>query len=140
MLFPHTVTESRALFYKAFQAHRLKQPLSALETQIVAVILDHPEYHSLLEQSPESPLVFTPEQGLSNPFLHMGLHLAIRDQVTLDKPTGMAALFHRLKNQSNRLTAEHQIMDELAVLLWEAQSRQSPPNESLYMDRLYRLL
>ncbi len=113
--------------------------LSPLEAQISQVIADHPEYQAMLtgEFLDEA---FTPEQGETNPFLHMGLHLAIREQVATDRPPGIASLIGRLRDKTgDPHTAEHQALDCLAETLWEAQRNNALPDEQAYLERLRRL-
>ncbi len=110
--------------------------LSPLEAQIVQVVEDHPEYQPTLgdEDLDEG---FTPADGRTNPFLHMGLHLSIRDQVATDRPPGISSIFQKLtKKYSNPHEAEHRMLDCLAETLWEAQNRGAPPDEQKYLERL----
>ena len=115
------------------------QILSPLESQIVQVIEDHPEYReAVLRDDLDQP--FTPEGGRANPFLHMGLHLALRDQVATDRPRGIRAVFAALVARSeDRLAAEHAAIDCLAEALWAAQSRNTAPDERVYLENLRRL-
>ena len=107
--------------------------------QIADVIALHPEYHDemtadTLEQE------FSPEQGKTNPFLHMGLHLGIREQVATNRPPGIASVFKALSTRlGDAHVAEHQMIDCLAETLWEAQSQNSAPDEQQYLERLRRL-
>ncbi|WP_204318325.1 DUF1841 family protein [Serratia marcescens] len=36
------------------------------------------------------------ELGETNPFLHMGLHLAVREQVATDRPQGIRTVYTKL--------------------------------------------
>ena len=112
------------------------QVLSPLEAQIAKVIEDHPEYQSELgDEALEAS--FTPVEGKTNPFLHMGLHLAIRDQVATDRPSGISTIFQELVDKySNPHESEHRMLDCLAETLWEAQNQNAPPDEQKYLERL----
>ena len=140
MIFGQDRQELRQMYADAWRKARDGQVLSPLEAQIAAVIADHPEYHATitsgdLEQS------YTPEGGQSNPFLHMGLHLALRDQVATNRPPGIRAVFETIAARaSNRLDAEHRMIECLAETLWEAQSRNRAPDEREYLEKLKRLL
>jgi len=113
--------------------------LSPLEAQIVAVVKDHPEYHSMLTAE-HLERSFSPESGQTNPFLHMGLHLAIREQVATDRPTGINALLAQLRTRlGDAHAAEHLALECLAETLWEAQSNNALPDEAAYLQRLRRL-
>ncbi len=83
MIFSEDRKELRQMYADAWRKSQARQVLSPLEAQIAKVIEDHPEYQSELgDEALEAS--FTPAEGKTNPFLHMGLHLAIRDQVATD--------------------------------------------------------
>ena len=113
--------------------------LSPLEAQIAAVVDEHPEYQPILGPgATESD--FTPEGGQSNPFLHMGLHLAIREQVATDRPAGISSIHRKLCQKcGDSHRAEHLMIDCLAEGLWEAQRRNEAPDEDKYLQCLQRL-
>ena len=127
------------MYVEAWRKSQAGQIMSPLETQIAAVIGEHPEYQAvLLPDALESD--FAPGGGKSNPFLHMGLHLAIREQVATDRPAGIAAIHRNLSRKTgDPHQAEHQMIDCLAEGLWESQRNNLPPDESKYLERLRRL-
>ena len=124
--------------WRKFAAHT---PLEPLEAQLAAVIAEHPEYVSWLESGDPALLAdFTPEGGRENPFLHMGLHLAIREQVATDRPAGIARVYEELTRRSESAhAAEHRMIEPLAETLWEAQRNGATPDELAYLERLRRL-
>ncbi|MGH8224284.1 MAG: DUF1841 family protein, partial [Woeseiaceae bacterium] len=74
------------------------------------------------------------------PYLHLGLHLAIRDQVATDRPPGIRALFERLAAAAGDAhAAEHGMLECLAESLWEAQRAGIMPDEKRYLEGLRRL-
>jgi hypothetical protein len=112
-----------------------------LEAQVADVIALHPEYHAALERG-EDALArdYTPEGGQSNPFLHMGLHLAVRDQIATDRPPGLRKAFESLAQRTGAAhEAEHRIIECLAQAMWEAQRAGRPPDESAYLEAVRRL-
>lgn len=114
-------------------------PLSPLEAQIAAVIEQHPEYDAAVSGD-DLERDYMPEGGQTNPFLHMGLHLGIREQVATDRPTGIAKLYRDLASRmGDPHAAEHQMIECLAETLWEAQSQNRAPDEERYLERLRRL-
>lgn len=130
----------RRLYLDAWRKFRNHLPLEPLETQIAAVIAEHPEYHPLFEAEAAVQAEFLPESGASNPFLHLGLHLAIREQVSTDRPAGIAAVHvHLSKRLGSALEAEHRMLETLAEAIWEAQRTGRPPDEQTYLERLRRL-
>ncbi len=127
------------MYADAWRKAQGAEVLSPLEAQIVQVIEDHPEYQSALSDEAREAS-FAPEAGKTNPFLHMGLHLAVRDQVATDRPTGISNIFQQLvKNYSNAHEAEHRMLDCLAETLWEAQNQHGPPDEQEYLERLRKI-
>jgi len=131
----------RRRYLEAWRKFSAREPLEPLERQIAAVIAEHPEYVAWLD-SGEAALAaeFTPESGRVNPFLHMGLHLAIREQVATDRPPGIAQIHARLSQRiGNAHAAEHAMIEALAEALWEAQRNGSAPDEQAYLENLRRL-
>ena len=115
--------------------------LEPLEKLIVSVIQAHPEYHSILEDpGMATELEYVPESGQSNPFLHMGMHLAIQEQLGQQRPTGINEVWLRLSQLHNSShEAEHQMMECLAETLWIAQQDQNGPDEAAYLERLKKI-
>ena len=131
----------RQMYLSAWRKYSARQPLEPLEGQVAAVIAEHPEYVPLLESGAQALTAdYTPEGGRENPFLHMGLHLAIREQVATDRPTGIAAVRQALSQRlGDPHTAEHAMLEVLAETLWEAQRAGRAPDEQRYLDRLRKL-
>ena len=138
MIFGQDRTELRRLYFEAWKKHRDGAALSALEAQIAQVVEDHSEYQQAVADDLERS--FTVEAGETNPFLHMGLHLGIRDQVATDRPAGITGVFQQLAVRTGDAhDAEHRMIDCLAETLWEAQNANQPPDEARYLERLRRL-
>lgn len=138
MIFGQDRNELRRMYADAWRKHLGRQVLSPLEAQIAAVVAQHPEYHNAVTGSLDKD--FPVEAGETNPFLHMGLHLGIREQVTTDRPAGIARVFEQLAARlGDAHLAEHSMIDCLAETLWEAQGKNQPPDEAAYLERLRRL-
>lgn len=141
MFYGDTIQETRHMFFTSWEKYQQQKIMTPLENQIAQVILAHPEYHQLLEQ-PRSyqEHSYYPELGEANPFLHMGLHLAIREQVATDRPQGISKLFSKLViKYHDPLAVEHLMMDQLAECLWLGQKNHQPPDEIHYLETLSRL-
>jgi len=133
--------QMRRMYLDAWRKFSAKQPLEPLEAQLAAVIAEHPEYLEWIDAS-EAALSaeFTPESGRQNPFLHMGLHLAIREQVATDRPKGIAEIHRKLATKlGDAHAAEHTMLESLAEALWEAQRNNRMPDEQVYLERLKAL-
>ncbi len=124
--------QMRQPFIDAWRKTRERQPMTALELKISDIIGAHPEYHALLEH-PEQALAqdWPPEHGQTNPFLHLGFHLSIREMAEIDQPTGFKLAYHRLcQKTGDPLEAEHRMMDCLSEALWRAQRDNTPPDSA----------
>ena len=133
--------QSRQFFFQAWEKHQAGKILEPLESQIVSVIQMHPEYHAFLS-NPDSnkDKDYFPEMGDTNPFLHMGLHIAIKEQISIDQPFGIKHHYQRLLNKhQDPHIVEHLIMECLAQMIWEAQRNHSMPNNELYLECIARL-
>ncbi|GMR17562.1 MAG: DUF1841 family protein [Gammaproteobacteria bacterium] len=139
MIFGQNRQELRQMYAAAWRKDCQGEPLSPLEAQIARVVAEHPEYQAAVAGDDDDD-EYPPEAGRSNPYLHMGLHLAIREQVATDRPAGIRAVFQRLAaTAGDPLAAEHRMLECLAEALWEAQSRHEAPNERKYLECLRQL-
>lgn len=129
----------RQMFFETWRKMQTRQQLSPVEELVAGVIQDHPEYHPLLNAPPEAASDLLPIAGEANPFLHMGLHIAVREQLTIGLPAGVreahAALARKLQDP---LATEHEMIECLAENLWQAQRDQRPPDEQAYVNCLKR--
>lgn len=132
--------ELRRRYYSAWQRRCAGLPLEALDAAIADVIELHPEYHALLGDAAALQQSFGVEQGRTNPFLHMGLHLALREQLATHRPAGIGLVHERLLRRLGSVhDAEHLMIEVLAETLWEAQRAGRSPDELSYLERLRRL-
>ena len=130
----------RRAYVDAWSKSHAGQPLEPLERLLADVIAEHPEYHAVLESPDALTREFPPEADRSNPFLHMGLHVAIREQLATDRPSGVRALYAKLLPRfadGHRL--EHALIECLAETLWEAQRAGTSPDEAQYLNRVRRI-
>ena len=140
MLYGSDRDDLRRAWVDAWSKSRAGQALEPLERLLCEVIAEHPEYHAALESPDALERELPPEAGRSNPFLHMGLHVAIREQLATDRPPGVRALYaaHAPRfADAHRL--EHALMECLAETLWDAQREGGVPDEARYLSRVRRL-
>ncbi|MFM8844652.1 MAG: DUF1841 family protein [Gammaproteobacteria bacterium] len=140
MLFGNSRDELRRGWLQAWQRARAGALLTALDMQLVTLISEHPEYHDWLERG-EAALTaeFSPEGGRTNPFLHLSMHLALREQVSTDRPAGIARIHRKLATKGDAHEAEHAMMEALGKALWESQRAGRSPDEHAYLEDLERL-
>lgn len=132
MFYGNTIQDIRSLFFLSWKKFKKEEALTPLEKQLVGVINDHPEYQQMLEQPIEDVAL---QAGQENPFLHMGLHLAVRDQIQLNRPEGIVEVYQTLyQKHGDPLYIEHLMMEPLALCLWEAQRDQRALDEASYLQ------
>jgi hypothetical protein len=130
--------EVRRFLIDAWRKRRDNLPATPLETVAGEVIAMHPEYHALLDAGEDAlDRDWLPEHGETNPFLHLSMHLSIREQVSIDQPAGVAAHHTRLTRElGSAAEAEHVMMDCLAEMIWQAQRHHTAPDPAVYLDCL----
>ncbi|RDI42834.1 DUF1841 family protein [Aquicella lusitana] len=127
----------RQAFFEAWEKHLKKQTLELepVEAQLIEIMLYHPEYHALLEK----PAAFQQQEFTleENPFFHMSLHLAVREQIRTNRPTGIAQIHQELMAAYQDIhQVEHLMMTCLAQMLWKAQQTGEMPNDENYLEKL----
>lgn len=135
-------TELRRVFTEAWRKHCAKEQQTPLEQIISTIVAEHPEYHRLIEE-PEAALDrdFLPEGGETNPFLHLAMHITLQEQMASNRPAGISALYQQLaRSIGDAHEAEHQLMECLGRILWEAQAAASMPDEQAYLECVRQLI
>ena len=136
--------QARQFFIESWRKHRQKLPMTQMEIIAADLVAIHPEYHELLggaTQDPDSALKkeWTPEQGEGNPFLHLSLHLAIEEQMSIDQPPGIKSIFNALlARHGERHAALHEVLECLGEMIWQSQRDNAPPDGAAYLDCLRR--
>jgi uncharacterized protein DUF1841 len=136
-MFDPSRDEVREMFFGAWRKYREGVPLAGMDAAALDVILLHPEYHAVLD-APERfrDRDYTDE---ANPFLHMSLHLALEEQLSIDQPAGIAHRFQIMVSRfRDRHEALHQALECLAETLWRAQRDGTPPDAAAYLSCLER--
>lgn len=125
----------RRFFCATWRKHITGSVLTPLEATALKWIVVHPEYHALLADEARSlHEEFTVEQGRTNPFLHLSMHLAIEEQLAIDQPPGIRAVFQQLAARGDEHSAQHQTMECLGRVLWEAQRGTLPADAASIND------
>jgi Domain of unknown function (DUF1841) len=130
----------RGAYREVWRKWRARVPLQPLEAQIADIIVAHPEYQALLQDEASLKHEYGADRARENPFLHMGLHLALREQIGTDRPAGIASIHRQLTAIASAAhEAEHRMIEVLAGVLSEAARLGRPPQDSLYLERLRQL-
>lgn len=139
-MFAPSREQVRQFFFDTWAKYRTGAALQGLETIALGVIMLHPEYHAVLE-APESSAgrEYTPDMGQTNPFLHLSLHLAIEEQLSIDQPAGIRAAFDAvLRKSGSRHDALHAALDCLGEMVWKSQRDHAAPDAHAYLECLRR--
>jgi hypothetical protein len=135
-----TRDEARRFLIDAWRKYRAGEPLSGLEQTAAQLIAMHPEYHRVFE-TPDAHVDrdYRPEEGDVNPFLHLSLHLAVAEQLSIDQPPGIAAQYARLRDKhGDAHAALHALVECLGEVIWQAQRTGGSPDAAHYLDCLAR--
>ena len=137
-MFNPTRDQVRDFFFESWRKFTDKLPLTPLEGMALEIMVDHPEYHQILSRRDQYvDRDYAPENGDINPFLHMSMHLSIREQISIDQPPGVRAQHQRLcASLGGVMAAEHAMMDCLAEMIWQAQRTRSATDASIYLTCL----
>lgn len=135
-MFSPSRDQARAFFIDAWKKYRDKVPLTALENIATDLVLEHPEYQSLLEEEDAAQRDFSPEDGQVNPFLHMSLHLAIHEQLSINQPPGLRDAYDKClaRHHGDRHAALHDVLECLGETIWQAQQSGQPLDAIAYVD------
>ena len=136
-MFQPSRDQARDTFFEAWRKYRAGELLVGIEALALDVILRHPEYHAALsdpERTREREYV-----DESNPFLHMSLHVALEEQLSIDQPPGIVQRFAALlRRTGERHAAMHEAIECLAETVWRAQRDNAPPDADAYLECLDR--
>lgn len=124
----------RQFFIDTWHKHKTQQILSPLEAIALDWIEQHPEYHNALEQPDSMTREFNVEEGKTNPFLHLSMHLAIAEQLSIDHPRGIRDAFDKLVSRTNQHEAVHEIMECLGTVVWESQRLGKALDSDAYIE------
>ncbi|MDI1350960.1 DUF1841 family protein [Aquabacterium sp.] len=137
-MFAPSQEQVRRFFCEAWAKQQAGQPLTPLEAQAADWILEHPEYHAdLADVEVALAAMYTVEEGRTNPFLHLSMHLSITEQVSIDQPRGIRAAVQALAQRRGSLhEAHHEAMEALGEMVWASQRSGQPFDGEAYIERI----
>jgi len=137
-VFSQDRSKQREFLAKSWQNHINAEILEPLELQLALIVQKHPEYHALIN---DINLEYFPEQGKTNPFLHINLHLALQDQLTLNQPTGINDIYKKLVViHSDTHEVEHMMMECIAEMIFNSQKNNTTLDQDNYLISLKNLV
>jgi hypothetical protein len=134
-MFSPSQADVRRFFCSVYVKAQTGQPMEAIETLASLWIEEHPEYHAeLADIDAALGAMLQAEEGKSNPFLHLSMHLSISEQCSIDQPRGIRQAVELLAHRRNSLhLAHHDAMDCLGTMIWESQRAGRPPDGNVYI-------
>jgi hypothetical protein len=137
-VFSQDRSKQREFLAKSWQKHISAQILEPLELQLALIVQKHPEYQALIN---DINLEYFPEQGKTNPFLHINLHLALQDQLALDQPIGINDIYKKLiVIHSDTHEVEHMMMECIAEMIFNSQKNNTTLDQDNYLVNLKNLI
>jgi len=125
-------TKQREFLVNSWQKYSSNKPLEPLEQQLVSVIEIHPEYHDIISNIDSN---YFPEQGEVNPFLHINLHLALRDQLSINQPKGIKEVHQKLIDQyKDPHVVEHLMMECIVEMIYISQKNNTAIDQESYLN------
>jgi hypothetical protein len=137
-MFAPSQEQVRRFFCEAWSKQLAGQPLTPLEAQAADWIAEHPEYHGDLgDVDAAIAAQYSVEQGRTNPFLHLSMHLSITEQVSIDQPRGIKAAVEKLAHRLQSVhEAHHVAMEALGEMVWASQRSGQPFDGDAYVERI----
>jgi hypothetical protein len=139
-MFQPNQADVRRFFCAAYARWRDALPLEPMQAVAARWIEWHPEYHAeLADEAAALERSYRVEDGRSNPFLHLAMHLAIDEQCSIDQPTGIRQAVQLLAARTGSMhAAHHQVMECLGEMVWASQRSGLPPDGAAYLDAVRR--
>jgi hypothetical protein len=139
-MFSPSQADVRRFFCSVYAKAQTGQPMEAIETLASLWIEEHPEYHAdLADIDVALGAMLQAEEGKSNPFLHLSMHLSISEQCSIDQPRGIRQAVELLAHRRDSLhLAHHDAMDCLGTMIWESQRAGRPPDGNVYIACVQR--
>ncbi len=135
-MFSPTREQARRFFIDSWDKRTRRLPQTPLEHLAADIVSLHPEYHGLMANGEQAVARdWSPDHGEANPFLHLSMHLAIEEQLSIDQPGGIRAAFEALLTRhTDRHLALHEVLECLGETIWQAQRNAAPPDGVAYLD------
>ena len=130
----------RRFFCEIWRRQRAGLPLEPLQAQAARWVTEHPEYDAdLADEQAALAADYRVEDGRTNPFLHLSMHLSIDEQVSIDQPAGIRQAVQLLAARVGSLhAAHHEVMECLGDMLWASQRSGLPPDGHAYLEAVRR--
>jgi hypothetical protein len=135
-MFQPSQNDVRRFFCATHQRQQAGLPLEPMQALAARWVDEHPEYHAdLADIDAALAAVYTVDEGRTNPFLHLSMHLSIEEQIAIDQPTGIRQAVALLAQRKQSLhSAHHEVMECLGEMIWASQRSGLPPDGQAYLE------
>ncbi len=139
-MFQPSQNDVRRFFCATYRRQRSGEPLTPMDTLAAGWVEQHPEYHvDLADEEASLAAVYTVDEGRTNPFLHLSMHLSIEEQCSIDQPQGIRQAVALLAARRGSLhDAHHEVMECLGEMIWTSQRSGLPPDGLAYLQAVRR--
>ncbi len=129
--------KQREFLANSWQKYTRNKPLEPLEKQLASIIEIHPEYHDLIGNIDSECF---PEHDGVNPFLHINLHLALRDQLSSNQPKGVKEVHQKLIiHFKDPHEVEHLMMECIEEMIYISQKSNTTMDQESYLNCITNL-
>ncbi len=136
----NNVRDARKNFFVTYEKMQQGGALTDLEKQLAELIAMHPEYNKYFSDEKYLDYSFDPRLETANPFMHISMHQAVREQLSTDRPQGIVAIFADLIAKfGDAHEVEHRIAEQLAQMMHDIMQNGQPYEDSEYLRRLKKL-
>jgi hypothetical protein len=139
-MFAPSQHDVRRFFCQAWRQDRAGDALEPMQALAAQWIEQHPEYHAeLADIDAALAASYRVEDGRTNPFLHLSMHLTISEQCSIDQPRGIRQAVELLAARRGSLhDAHHEVMECLGEMVWASQRSGLPPDGQAYLEAVRR--
>ena len=139
-MFSPSQADVRRFFCSVYAKALAGTALEAIETIASQWMNEHPEYaQDFANVDAALASMGEVQEGRTNPFLHLSMHLSISEQCSIDQPRGIRLAVESLTHKRNSLhSAHHEAMECLGKMLWESQQAGRPPEGDAYIACVQR--
>jgi hypothetical protein len=135
-MFQPSQLDVRRFFCETLERERARAPLEPMQALAAPWIAEHPEYHADLSDLDAALAAdYRVEDGRTNPFLHLSMHMTISEQCSIDQPRGIRQAVELLAAKRGSLhAAHHEVMECLGEMVWQSQRSGLPPDGHAYLE------
>lgn len=138
-MFNPSLEQARSFFIEVWNKYKLSRIMTPIEETTATWILKHPQFHNDLSNKESIKNIYNSNCQESNPFLHLSMHLTVSEQLIIDQPYGIKAVYKKLIMNNDPHTAAHKIIKCLTLTIRNSQDQGTALDSNKYI-RLIREL